>query len=76
MPDQDDTGFPKVSAAARRALARAGYPRLEQLAQVPESEIEEIHGMAPTGMTALRNALAERGLAFRKQAGGCCRWPA
>ena len=65
MPNQDDTGFPKLSAPARRALARAGYTRLEQLAQVPESEIEQLHGMGPTGITALRDALDERGLAFR-----------
>ena len=65
MPNQDDTGFPKLSAPARRALARAGYTRLEQLAQVPESEIETLHGMGPTGVNALRDALDERGLAFR-----------
>jgi hypothetical protein len=63
--NQDDTGFPKLSAPARRALAHAGYTRLEQLAQVPESEIEKLHGMGPTGITALRDALDERGLAFR-----------
>jgi hypothetical protein len=66
MPNQDDTGFPKLSAPARRALARAGHTRLEQLAQVTESEIEQLHGMGPTGITALRDALDERGLAFRK----------
>jgi hypothetical protein len=34
------------------------------LAQVPESEIETLHGMGPTGVTGLRDALDERGLAF------------
>jgi hypothetical protein len=34
------------------------------LAQVPESEIETLHGMRPTGITGLRDALDERGLAF------------
>ena len=65
MPNQDDAGFPKLSAPARRALARAGYTRREQLPQVPESEIEKLHGMGPTGITALQDALDERGLAFR-----------
>jgi len=65
LPNQDGTGLPKVSAPVRRAFARAGYTRLEQLAQVPESEIETLHGMGPTGITALQDALDERGLAFR-----------
>lgn len=67
MPNREDTGFPKLSAPARRALAGAGYTRLEQLAQVPESEIAKLHGMGPTGVAALRDALDERGLAFREQ---------
>lgn len=67
MPNQDDTGFPKLSAPARRALARAGYTRVEQLAQVPESEIAVLHGMGPTGIAALRDALDQRGLAFRDE---------
>jgi hypothetical protein len=65
LPNQDDTGFPKLPAPARRALARAAYTRLEQLAQVPKSEIEQLHGMRPTGITALRDALDERVLTFR-----------
>jgi hypothetical protein len=65
LPTQDDASFPKLSARALRAPARAGYTRLEQLAQVPESSIERLHGMGPTGITALRDPLDERGLAFR-----------
>jgi hypothetical protein len=65
LPNQDDTGFPKLSAPAQRALTRAGYTRLEQLARVPESEIERLHGMGATGMAALRDTLDDRGLAFR-----------
>jgi hypothetical protein len=34
------------------------------LAQVLESAIEKLHGVGPTGITALRGALDERGLAF------------
>src|SRR5207244_5680648 len=51
----------------RRALARGGYTRLERLAQVPEPEIETLHSTVPTGITALRDALDERGLAFRNE---------
>jgi len=55
LPNQDDTGFAKLSAPARRALPRAGYTRLEQLAQVPESETEKLHDRGATGMAALRD---------------------
>lgn len=52
---------PGVAAPARRALASAGYTRLEQLAGVPESELAELHGMGPRALTAIREALAARG---------------
>jgi Integrase core domain len=65
MRNEDDTGFPKLSAPARRALSGAGYTRLDQLAEVSESELKKLHGMGPTAVEALRAALAERGLSFR-----------
>lgn len=65
MQSEDATGFPKLSAPARRALTGAGYTRLEQLAQVPESELAKLHGMGPSAIAALRRALAERGLSLR-----------
>jgi hypothetical protein len=61
----DGTDLPKLAAPARRALAGAGYIRLEDLTQVTEAEVMELHGMGPNAMEALRNALAERGLSFR-----------
>lgn len=69
MPNQDDTGFPKLSAPARRALAGGGYTRLEQLAHTSEAEIAKLHGMGPTGVAALRDALDARGLGFRDEPG-------
>jgi hypothetical protein len=39
--------------------------RLDQLAQVSESDIRTLHGMGPTAIAALRAALDERGLSFR-----------
>ena len=63
--NEDDTRFPKLSAPARRALSAAGYARLDQLAQVSESDLSKLHGMGPTAIAALREALDERGLAFR-----------
>jgi predicted Fe-Mo cluster-binding NifX family protein len=61
----DDTDLPKLAAPARRALTAAGYTRLEQLAEVEESEVMRLHGMGPNAMETLRNALRERGLSFR-----------
>jgi hypothetical protein len=61
----DDTDLPKLAAPARRALTAAGYTRLEQLTEVEESEVMRLHGMGPNAMETLRNALRERGLAFR-----------
>jgi DNA integrity scanning protein DisA with diadenylate cyclase activity len=58
--------FPKLAAPARRALAGARYTRLDQLAQVSEAELKQLHGMGPTAIAALREALDERGLSFRR----------
>jgi uncharacterized protein YdhG (YjbR/CyaY superfamily) len=60
-----EAGFPKLSAPARRALAAAGYTRLDQLAGVSERELGQLHGMGPTAINALRGALDARGLSFR-----------
>ena len=65
MRHEDDTGFPKLSAPARRALSGAGYTRLDELVEVSESDLKKIHGMGPTAIAALRAALDESGLSFR-----------
>jgi uncharacterized protein YdhG (YjbR/CyaY superfamily) len=64
VDNDDDAGFPKLAAPARRALSAAGYTRLDQLAQVSEPELRKLHGMGPTAIAALREALGERGLSF------------
>lgn len=58
-----------LSNPARRALATAGYVRLEQLNGVSEDEIAQLHGIGPKGINALRDALAERGMAFAGEPG-------
>ena len=70
MRNDDETGFPKLSAPALRALSGAGYTRLDQLAQVSESDIAKLHGMGATGIAALRGALDQRGLSFHAEASG------
>jgi Domain of unknown function (DU1801) len=64
VDNNDDAGFPKLAAPARRALSAAGYTRLDQLAQVSEPDLEKLHGMGPTAIAALRERLQERGLSF------------
>lgn len=56
--------FPKLAKPAQRALAAAGYSHLEQLIQVSEAEIEQLHGMGPKAIEQLRQALAAKSLAF------------
>jgi hypothetical protein len=59
------TDLPKVSKPAERALAAAGYTRLEQLAEVREQELGGLHGVGPTVITRLRAALRDHGMQFR-----------
>jgi hypothetical protein len=65
LRSEDETGFPKLSAPARRALAAAGFERLDQLAEVSESDVASMHGIGPTALSSLSSALHERGLSFR-----------
>lgn len=58
-------GFPDgLAKPALRALGRAGYRRLEELANVTEAEVQALHGMGPQAIKRLRQSLAERGLSF------------
>jgi hypothetical protein len=59
-------GFPKgLAQPALRALAAAGYARLEQLTVVREKDLAAMHGMGPKAIAILKSALSERGLALR-----------
>ena len=64
LGDQQSDFPPKLAAPARRALAGAGYTRLEQLTRVTEADLMKLHGMGPKAMTQLRQALADAGLHF------------
>lgn len=54
----------KLASPARRALLGAGYTRLEQLTQVSEEQLMQLHGMGRKAIEQLRLALAEKGLSF------------
>ena len=53
-----------LSAPARRALVGAGYLRLEQLANLSEAELKQLHGVGPNALKQLRYALGAKGLSF------------
>jgi hypothetical protein len=61
---------PELSKPAQRALAGAGYVRLEQLTKVSKAEVLNLHGMGPKGIEQLRRALAAKGLAFADDSEG------
>lgn len=61
MTDRE-TDFPRgIGAPATRALVGAGYSRLRQLAGVPVTELEKLHGMGPKALRVLQEALAQEG---------------
>ncbi|MEK4369963.1 MULTISPECIES: RNA polymerase alpha subunit C-terminal domain-containing protein [Paenibacillus] len=55
-----------LSAPAGRALENEGITTLLQLAEYTEKEILKLHGIGPSAMPKLRNALEEEGLSFKK----------
>jgi len=60
--DQQNDDLPtNLSAPARRALAGAGYSRLEQIARTTATDLLKLHGLGPKAIRQLREALAERG---------------
>jgi len=53
-----------LAKPAQRALANAGYTRLEQLAKVHAADVLQLHGMGPKALRQLRQGLKSRGLSF------------
>lgn len=54
----------ELARPARRALAQAGYRRLDQLTGVGEADLKQLHGIGPKALDQLRRALDARGLSF------------
>lgn len=55
-----------LSAPARRSLEHEGITTLKSLAKYREIEILDLHGLGPSSLPKLREALETEGLAFRK----------
>ncbi|RPJ23603.1 MAG: DNA-binding protein [Planctomycetaceae bacterium] len=63
--EQPESNLPTgLARPAQRALAAAGYRRLEQLAKVSEAQLAQLHGIGPKAMGLLRRALTAEGLSF------------
>ncbi|KQX64889.1 DNA-directed RNA polymerase subunit alpha C-terminal domain-containing protein [Paenibacillus sp. Root444D2] len=62
--DDQKSDLPRLSNPARRALANAGYLRLEQFTKLTEAEILKLHGMGPKALDQIRQALAAKGQSF------------
>lgn len=54
-----------IGAPARRALERENIKTLEDLAKWTEKEIIKLHGMGPSTIPKLKNALKEHHLSFK-----------
>lgn len=61
--------LPHLGAAATRALTAHGVVRLEQVAELSESEVQALHGVGPYALRHLRAAMDAAGLAFRDDLG-------
>jgi hypothetical protein len=55
---------PGIGQPALRALAGAGYTRLEQLTRAREADLLQLHGFGPKALRLLAAALASRGKSF------------
>lgn len=64
-----ETFLSKIGAPARRALESAGATTLLKLSQFTESEILKLHGMGPSTIPKLREALEDVGLSFQNKNG-------
>lgn len=63
--DERESDLPvNLANPARRALVEAGYWRLEQLTEISEAEVKQLHGVGPKALEQLRRALSTNGLSF------------
>lgn len=62
-----ESGFLSLLAApARRALENQGITTLQKLSEFTEKELLSLHGMGPSTIPKLREALAGGGLSFKQ----------
>lgn len=57
----------QLGAPARRALKGQGIATLKQLSKYTKKELLALHGMGPSSLPILENALKDDGLTFREE---------
>ena len=57
----------KLSNPAKRALAAAGIDSLVKLSRFTEREILKLHGIGPSAIPILREALKAKGRSFKAE---------
>jgi hypothetical protein len=62
---KQESDFAKIGAPALRALHNAGYTKPEHLNNVSKTELAKLHGMGPTALGMLEQALEKEGRAFK-----------
>lgn len=63
--DPIKNNFPKgISQPALRALANAGFTKLDDLTKVKEEDLLKLHGMGPKAIRVIKKALNETGKSF------------
>jgi predicted flap endonuclease-1-like 5' DNA nuclease len=64
----DETTIPLlprgIGAPAARALAAAGFTRLDQLDGVPRAQLQALHGVGPKALTVLQTELERNGMSL------------
>jgi predicted flap endonuclease-1-like 5' DNA nuclease len=62
-----DEGLPtNIGQPATRALAGIGITKLRQLTRTTEADISKLHGVGPSAIKRLHEALARAGISFAK----------
>ena len=62
-----NSNLPKISAPARRALDSVGIYRLEDFSKITEIEFTELHGIGPSSIKPIKEALKAKNLNFKKE---------
>lgn len=56
----------KLAKPAQRAIRGAGVTTLEELAQMREEEVRNLHGIGKNAMTVIVHTLAENGMSLSR----------
>lgn len=56
----------KLAKPAQRAIRGAGVTTLEELAQMREDEVRNLHGIGKNAMTVIVDTLAENGMSLSR----------